>query len=160
MAIYKCYIDGASRGQGFGSTTQAALGVVITRNDKVIWGFARGLGSVTNNVAEYEALLACLLMCWSSDDIKDPLIYSDSQLVVNQVNGTWQCEAKALIPLHFSIMQIADQYRFRLFQVPRNIVSSADALVNEFLDDLAKQHPMLLKPIKPKAGIILPPPPI
>jgi ribonuclease HI len=156
MAVWKVYCDGAARGQGSGTVTQAALGVVITRNDKVVWGFARGLGSVTNNVAEYEAVLAGLLMCWSSDDIKDPLIYSDSQLVVNQVNGKWSCNAKALIPLHFSIQQIAKDYRFRLFQVPRNVVSAADKLVNEFLDELTAEHPTLSQPA-PKVALLPPP---
>lgn len=159
MSVWKVYVDGAARNQGTGNPTQAALGVVVTRNDKVVWGFTRGLGSVTNNVAEYEALLAGLLMCWSSEDIKDPLIYSDSQLVVNQVNGKWQCSSRALLPLYFSIQQIAKDYRFRLFQVPRHVVSLADQLVNEFLDNLAAEYPTLSQPAQTKAAV-LPPPPI
>jgi hypothetical protein len=75
---------------------------------------------------------------------------------VNQVNGKWSCNAKALIPLHFSIQQIAKDYRFRLFQVPRNVVSAADKLVNEFLDELTAEHPTLSQPA-PKVALLPPP---
>lgn len=134
MALYEVYVDGAARqGTNF---SQSAVGVVIFRNRKRVWDFARGLGHTTNNRAEYEAVLAGLIMCWSSEEIKDPIIYSDSQLVVNQVNGIWRCENPSLLPLLFSIKLIQREYRFRLQKVPRAHVAVADQLCNKFLDEL------------------------
>lgn len=153
MPLYEVWIDGASRG----STGQAAIGVVVTRNQKTVWGFARGIGQATNNQSEYEALIAGLLMCWSSEDIVDPIIYSDSQLVVNQVNGIWRCEHPGLLPLLLSVRQIQLDYRFRLQKVPRAHVAAADRLANEFLDLLDKEFIEL--PNRPNI-VELPPPPI
>jgi len=134
--MYECFVDGASRGQGnpdkFG---HGAAAVMIYKNKKLIGQYARGLGRRTNNEAEYEAVLMALLMCWSAD-LVDPVIYSDSTLVVNQVNGKWRCNNEGLRPLLHSIEEIQDVFRFRLVHVPRGYVSEADALCNELLDTM------------------------
>lgn len=157
MALWEAVIDGAARGQGAGTVPglgQGAVGVVIARNKKTVWGFARGLGLVTNNQAEYEALIAALMLCWAADDIDDPIIYSDSQVVTMQVNGLWRCKNPTLQPLLLSVQQIKADYRFRLQHVQRHIVSAADALANDFLDQLEVVS-------KPKSrNTKLPPPPI
>lgn len=141
---YEVYCDGAARGQGSGvKYGHGACAVVIHRNKKTVGQFARGLGFVTNNQAEYEAVLLALLMCWSAD-IKKPTIYSDSTLVVKQVNGEWNCKNKNLLPLLLSIKEIQQVYSFNLVNVKRNVVSEADALANAFLDN------MLEKPVKSK----------
>lgn len=131
--LYEVYVDGASRGQGTGKPGDAAAGCVIFANKKKVGQYARGLGPRTNNEAEYEAVLLGLLFCWAAD-LKDPVIYSDSLLVVNQVLGEWSCNAKALAPLLASIREIQDEFRFRIIHVPREEVNVADYLVNDFLD--------------------------
>ncbi len=135
MAVYECYVDGASRGQGVKPIGYGAIAVVIFRNHKKIGEFARALGQRTNNEAEYEAVFTAVMMCWAAD-LSDPLIYSDSQLVTNQVNGLWQVKQASLYPIWHSISQIAEVYHFRVRQVPRNHVSLADALANQVLDDV------------------------
>ena len=84
--MIEVFIDGASRGQGRASTGEASCAAVIFDKKKPTAQYARGLGKRTNNEAEYEALLTALLMC-SMSDLRDPIIYSDSAVVVNQVNG-------------------------------------------------------------------------
>lgn len=150
MALHEVYVDGASRGQGsqnedgtverFGHGAAAAM---IYRNKKLIGQYARGLGKVPNNVAEYEAIILGLLMCWSAD-LERPIIYSDSSIVVKQIKGEWRCKSERLIPLLKSIQEIEEVYPFSIVQVPRSYVAESDKLADKFLNN------MLEKPDKRK----------
>lgn len=136
MALYEVFVDGAARGQGVeGKRGHGACAIVIHENKKVIGRYARGLGLVTNNQAEYEAVIHALLMCWAAD-LEDPIIYSDSAVVVKQVTGEWKCHNDELLPLLYSIKEIQDDYRFRIVNVKRNAVSEADRLANDMLDQM------------------------
>ena len=134
------FCDGASRGQGQKKFGEAACAAVVYKNKKKVVQFARGLGRRTNNEAEYEAVITGLLICSMSDFI-DPIIYTDSAVVAHQVNGKWQCKNKALIPLLMTIEEIKSEYRFRLVQVPRNLVWEPDRLSNQFLNQLENNKP-------------------
>lgn len=139
--LVEVFIDGASRGQGQTKENgEAACAVVVYRNRKKIAQFARPLGRRTNNEAEYEALISALLICAMSEAIEDPIIYSDSALVVNQVKGEWQCKNENMFPLLFAVKTIQEDYRFRLVQVPRSFVHEADTLVNECLNKLQEER--------------------
>ncbi len=129
------FCDGASRGQGQKKTGEAACSVVVYKNRKKIAQFSRGLGPRSNNEAEYEAVIAGLLICAMADLI-EPIIYTDSAVVANQINGKWECKNKSLIPLLMTIEDIRSDYNFRVVQVPRAFVWEPDALANSFLDDL------------------------
>jgi ribonuclease HI len=88
----KIWIDGGSSG----NPGKGAIAFVIEWDDKRKIS-ALTLGKkVTNNEAEYEALLASLGWIYGFYLIEPSqyhlVIYSDSQLVVNQVNGLWQVE--------------------------------------------------------------------
>ena len=130
------FCDGASRGQGQKKIGEAACATVVYKNRKKVAQFARGRGARSNNEAEYEAVIAGLLVCSMSDFI-DPIVYTDSAVVANQVNGIWKCKNDALIPLLMTIQDIREEYKFRLLQVPRHLVWEPDALANQFLDQLA-----------------------
>lgn len=129
------FCDGASRGQGQKKFGEAACAAVVYKNRKKIAQFARGLGPRTNNEAEYEAVIAALLMC-SMSDLIDPIIYTDSAVVSNHINGKWKCKNDLLVPLLMTINDIRDEYKFRVVQVPRHFVWEPDALANQFLDQL------------------------
>lgn len=129
------FCDGASRGQGQKKFGEAACGVVVYKNRKKIAQFARGLGPRTNNEAEYEAVIAGLLIC-SMGDLYDPIIYTDSAVVANQVNGKWKCKNDALMPLLMTIEEIRSEFNFRVVQVNRSFVWEPDALANTFLNEL------------------------
>ena len=138
--MYEIFVDGASRGQGVaGKIGEAACGVAIYKNQKMIGQYARGLGKRTNNEAEYEAVLMGLLIAWAGD-LQDPIIYSDSMLVVKHVNGEWNCNTENLKPLLLSIREIQEVFRFRLHQVPRKIVWEPDALCQLFLDKVLSEE--------------------
>ena len=129
------FCDGASRGQGQKKFGEAACATVVYKNRKKIAQFARGLGPRTNNEAEYEAVIAGLLIC-SMGDLIDPIIYTDSAVVANQINGKWKCKNESLMPLLMTIEEIRSEFNFRVVQVNRSFVWEPDALANSFLDQL------------------------
>lgn len=60
------------------------------------------LGLGTSNEAEYHAIIQALLIILGVYDflpIKTIRINSDSQLIINQITGEWQCRNKKLTPL-------------------------------------------------------------
>jgi ribonuclease HI len=132
------FCDGASRGQGQKKVGEASCAVVVYKNRRKIAQFARGLGQRSNNEAEYEAVIAALLMC-SMSDLKDPIIYTDSAVIANHISGKWKCKNASLLPLLMTIEDIKEEYQFRVLQVPRAFVWEADMLANEFLDQLKER---------------------
>jgi len=129
------FCDGASRGQGQKKFGEASCASVVYKNRKKVAQFARGLGPRTNNEAEYEAVITGLLIC-SMADLIDPIIYTDSAVVANQVSGRWRCKNESLLPLLMTIEEIRSEFNFRIVQVKRNYVWEADSLANQFLDNL------------------------
>lgn len=138
------FCDGASRGQGQKRIGEAACSAVVYKNRKKIAQFARGLGPRTNNEAEYEAVITGLLIC-AMADLVDPIIYTDSSVVANQVNGKWKCKSSALIPLLMTIEEIRSEFNFRIIQVDRSFVWEPDSLANAFLDGLELRKDGLTK---------------
>jgi len=130
----EAFIDGACRNEGvFGGKRKAACAVNVYYKKKEKVRFTRLLGELDHNQAEYEALITALLILTMSD-FKDPTIYSDSAIVVNQVNGKWKIKSEKLVPYYLSVMEIAAEYNFKLVQVPRSKVFIPDELCNQMLD--------------------------
>jgi len=138
------FCDGASRGQGQKRIGEASCAAVVYKNRKKVAQFARGLGPRSNNEAEYEAVIAALLIC-SMSDFLDPIIYTDSAVVANHINGKWVCRNSSLIPLLMTIEDIRQEYPFRVLQVDRSFVWEADFLANEFLDQLKQRKQIINK---------------
>jgi ribonuclease HI len=138
------FCDGASRGQGQKKFGEASCASVVYKNRKKIAQFARGLGQRTSNEAEYEAVISGLLIC-SMADLLDPIIYTDSAVVANQVNGKWQCRNATLMPLLMTIEEIRSEFNFRVVQVKRSFVWEPDQLANTFLDQLQERKNVIQK---------------
>lgn len=137
--LWEIFIDGASKGHSKDKAGIAACAVVIYRNKKEYARYARPLGRRSNNEAEYEALITALLMAASDPQIKDPTIYSDSAVVVNQVKHKWTARNENLKALRLAVELIAEEYRFRIQQVERKYVAVPDHMCNEVLELLSKQ---------------------
>ncbi len=88
-----------------------------------------GSGSgMTNNIAEYRAVLNALTYAAAKGWHDNLLIQTDSQLVINQIVGEWACNSAALQPLCCQA-QVLGQQLGALFQwVPRAQNTEADAL--------------------------------
>lgn len=132
------FCDGASRGQGQKKIGEAACAAIVYKNRKKVAQFARGLGLRSNNEAEFEAVISALLIC-SMSDFYDPIIYTDSAVVANQINGKWKCRNNALLPLLMTIEDIREEFNFKVVQVERNFVWEPDELCNQFLDKLEEK---------------------
>jgi ribonuclease HI len=123
--------DGASRG----NPGPAAAGVVIEDEDgQLIARGRRVLGRMTNNQAEYRALILGL----KSIEHYRPssvTVYLDSELVVNQMTGRYRVRDESLRPLYDEAQREAHKLReVRFVHVPRAENHLADALANEALD--------------------------
>ena len=82
---------------------------------------------MTNNLAEYTAAIQALK--WANGaGLVGLTLRTDSQLVVNQAMGLWQCRAPNLWPLLVELRALMAETRAQLVWVPREQNSQADAL--------------------------------
>ncbi|KAL5582796.1 hypothetical protein UlMin_015238 [Ulmus minor] len=82
----------------------------------------------TNNQAEYEALLAGLRLA-KEVSARHLLIYSDSQLIVNQVNSEYQAKGEKMASYLEKAKELLGQFdTVTITQIPRNENTNADAL--------------------------------
>jgi acyl dehydratase/ribonuclease HI len=128
---YTANIDGAARG----NPGPAAYGVVVRRPDgKTHESLGKYIGRTTNNVAEYYALIAALDYAAASG-IRRLRVFSDSQLIVNQIKGIYKVKHPDLRPLHERAKkQAATLETFTIQYVPREQNRDADDLANAALD--------------------------
>lgn len=132
---YTMFTDGAARG----NPGPAGLGVVIyDPNGQVVQEICRYLGTQTNNVAEYEALVEGLTVALELG-IQHLEVQCDSELVCHQMNGVYAVKHPRLAPLHQSATQAAEQFEtFRIRHVRRAYNQQADALANRAVDSRAR----------------------
>ena len=135
---YTANIDGAARG----NPGPAAYGVIIRRPDGATHeSLGKYIGRTTNNVAEYYALIAALDYAAASG-IRRLRVYSDSQLIVNQIKGLYKVKHPDLRPLHERAKkQAASLETFTIQYVPREQNRDADDLANAALDGTSGVKP-------------------
>jgi len=128
----RIHIDGGSRG----NPGPAGVGVVIIGPDgQMTERIHRYIGEATNNVAEYHALLLALERARTLG-CTDVEVYSDSELLVRQIQGRYQVRNAALRPLFAKARErIAGFRRFKIQHVPREQNAEADALANRGMDE-------------------------
>ncbi len=131
----RIHIDGAARG----NPGPAGIGILITGPDgQVVEQIHRSIGEATNNVAEYRALLLALeraraLGCAEID------VYSDSELLVRQLQGRYQVKHPVLRALYTKARSRAAGFRrFHITHVPREENVEADALANRGIEEAAR----------------------
>jgi probable phosphoglycerate mutase len=130
------YIDGGARG----NPGPAGYGVRLEQPDgSLIEELYAPLGVATNNVAEYNGLLAALQ--WAVDHGHRRLhIRSDSELLVRQMRGEYKVKHPGLQPLYVRARLLAmelDDVRFE--HVRRENNKEADRLANLGMDAAAAQ---------------------
>ena len=97
---------------------------------------ARGeyLGTVTNNVAEYRALIAGLEAA-ARHAVQKLRVVMDSELVVRQMTGEYKVKNEGLKPLHAEARRKAASFAEVTYRsVLRDENAHADRIVNETLD--------------------------
>ncbi|HYL82113.1 MAG TPA: ribonuclease HI family protein, partial [Candidatus Acidoferrum sp.] len=131
----QAHIDGGSRG----NPGPAGVGVVMIRPDgQVMERIDRYIGEATNNVAEYQALLLALERARSLG-CTELEVYSDSELLVRQIQGRYQVKNAGLRPLFTQAQErIAGFRQFRIQHIPREQNAEADALANRGMDEASR----------------------
>jgi probable phosphoglycerate mutase len=126
-------IDGGSRG----NPGPAGYGVRIEREDGAIVELKEALDTCTNNVAEYQGLLAALR--WAAGNAIAPfLVRSDSLLLVKQMRGEYRVKNAGLQPLHAEARGLVRRIGKVSFEhVRRELNTEADRLANEAMDEAA-----------------------
>lgn len=125
------HVDGASRGNP-GPASYAV--VVEDGSGSPVTSFSRFLGRTTNNVAEYEALLAALRFALERGSPRLRVL-TDSELMARQIQGAYKVRSVDLRPLYEEARRlIARLERFSISHVPREQNRKADRLANQALD--------------------------
>jgi ribonuclease HI len=123
------YIDGSS----LGNPGESGYGVIL-KNGKgeILKSVGRHIGVSTNNVAEYKALLACLELVKEYENPK-VTVYSDSQLLVNQLKGIYRVKNPHLKTLFIRSLKIirAGRIDFEICYIPRGKNKDADRLARQ-----------------------------
>lgn len=125
------HVDGGARGN---PGPAAAACVVSTPDGETLLERTELLGSVTNNVAEYRALLLGLASAseLGADEVE---VIGDSELIAKQVNGLYKVKHEAMKPLHRQALDTFARFAsWSIRTVPRAQNAEADALVNAALD--------------------------
>jgi ribonuclease HI len=124
------HIDGAARG----NPGPAAFAYVITRDGRPPIEEKACLGSTTNNIAEYTALVRALQRA-AELGARRLAVLSDSELLVKQMNGQYRVKNEHLRVLYDQAKQLTSQFDLvTIRHVPRSQNSHADRLCNEALD--------------------------
>lgn len=128
----KIYTDGGSRGNPGDS---ACAFVICKLDDTVVEKSGYYMGMATNNQAEYYGMIKGLERARDLG-INRIRLHSDSQLVVNQMNGFYKVKNRELTPLHQQLKTLADSFeKISFAYIPRALNKEADGEVNRILDD-------------------------
>jgi probable phosphoglycerate mutase len=129
--LITAYFDGGSRG----NPGPAGWGAYIVNDDGTVLAELSGaLGVATNNVAEYNGLIAALQ--WAADnDVTELAVKGDSLLLVEQMRGNYKVKNEGLKPLHMKARMLVMQIGNVSFaHVPRDRNKDADRLSNVGMD--------------------------
>jgi len=130
--VVTAYIDGGARGNpgpaGFGVQIQQPYGTVVEE----IYG---GLGVATNNIAEYNGLLAALR--WAAENGHRKVhVRADSELLVKQMRGEYRVKNEGLKPLFLQACALVRRIGDVSFEhVRREYNKDADRLSNLGMDE-------------------------
>ncbi|MCL7423516.1 bifunctional RNase H/acid phosphatase [Streptomyces sp. YS415] len=124
--------DGGSRGNpgpaGYGAVVfDAATGQTLAERSEY-------LGVVTNNVAEYQGLLAGLRAAFDLDPTATVHVRMDSKLVVEQMSGRWKIKHPDMKPLAMEASRVFPPERVTYEWIPRERNKVADRLANGAMD--------------------------
>jgi ribonuclease HI len=125
MSELVAYVDGGSHG----NPGPSGIGVVIQDSTGGKFSIAKWIGHHDNNVAEYVALLEALQVALTMN-AKALRVYSDSEVVVRQMNGVYSCQSPRLYSLNWTCRKLAKSLDFSIMRIPREDNHEANHLAN------------------------------
>lgn len=125
MSELVAYVDGGSHG----NPGPAGIGVVIEVSNGRRIRVAKWIGHQDNNVAEYAALLVALQYAL---ELKATAlhVFSDSEVVVRQMNGEYACRSPRLYSLNWVCQKLARSLQFSIAHISRQDNAEANRLAN------------------------------
>jgi probable phosphoglycerate mutase len=132
------YVDGGSRG----NPGPAGYGVRIEDDDgHLLEEFHGTIGVATNNVAEYNGLLAALRWALAHGHT-DLLVRADSELLIRQMRGEYRVRHPGLQALHAEARLLTARFhRVGFEHVRRRLNAHADRLANQAMDEAREKGP-------------------
>ena len=135
-APLEVYTDGASRG----NPGPAAYGFIIVKNNEILFEESKTMGTTTNNTAEYYAIISALKKAqeFATESV---IVYSDSELVIKQINNQYRITKPHLAQLRAELATVQKKFRdIRFRNVPREhrFIRRCDELCNHALDQETK----------------------
>jgi len=129
--LITAYFDGGARS----NPGPAGYGVyIVDDSGNVLAELIGSLGNTTNNIAEYNGLIAALQSA-VDNKVTQITIKGDSLLIVEQMRGNYKVKNEGLRPLHMQarmlVMQIGD---VKFEHVRRELNKEADRLSNVGMD--------------------------
>jgi ribonuclease HI len=131
MSELVAYVDGGSHG----NPGPSGIGVVIQDSAGGKFSIAKWIGHHDNNVAEYVALLEALQVALTMN-AKALRVYSDSEVVVRQMNGIYTCQSPRLYSLNWTCRKLAKSLDFSIMRIPREDNHEANQLANRAVTTL------------------------
>ncbi len=125
MSNLVAHVDGGCHG----SPGPSGIGVVIESSDGKKVRIAKWIGHQDNNVAEYVALMEALQHALVVK-AKALHVFSDSELVVKQMKGEYECRSPRLYSLNWMCRKLARTLDFRIAYIPREDNEEANWLAN------------------------------
>jgi ribonuclease HI len=126
------YTDGASRG----NPGEAGAGVIIyNEHGELVKKVKRYLGTTTNNVAEYSALIIALE---EAQQLQGEVLhlFSDSELMVKQLNGIYKVKDSKMKVLASEARKLLSHFmHYTISAIERKKNKEADTLANLAIDE-------------------------
>ena len=131
MKSIEIFIDGASRG----NPGPSGIGIAfIEDKKKIVKKIFKFIGNVTNNVAEYTALIYALQEALI-DRYEDVRVASDSELLTRQLRGDYRVKNENLKPFYEQFLHLSRGFnRIEVVSIDRKDNSMADKLANKAID--------------------------
>ena len=131
------YVDGSSRN----NSGAAGIGVVIEHPSGRRVEISQSIDASDNNYAEYAALLAALEYATAYESPRLE-VYSDSEVVVRQVNGAYTCQSPALLEIYNACKTVIASFRhFAITHIGRENNAEADRLAKQAIDRAIRDKP-------------------
>ncbi|OQX87901.1 MAG: hypothetical protein B6D55_01980 [Candidatus Omnitrophica bacterium 4484_70.2] len=129
--MIKVFIDGASGG----NPGKAGIGYLIYKGEDLIKKRSFYLGITTNNFAEYMALIFSLIEVLNLKE-ETCCVYSDSELLCEQINGNYKVRNKNLYPLYILSKHLISFFKqFKINYISRDKNKEADRLAKGIIKD-------------------------
>lgn len=130
---YSLFTDGACEFDDDYKPVNAGIGGLLKIDNKIIFSFSENIGKKTNNEAEYLALMKGIEICVESN-ILNISIFSDSELVVKQINGDYKVKNDRMSKLYKRTHELLSELKsWKVVHVLRDKNVEADELSKEGL---------------------------